>query len=132
MKRDQRASQWKLLALLLVVSAVVAACGGAEQTASSATPVEEVAQAVATATNLPTVAPEDTPQQPTDTPAPAAAEVASATATALPSTDTPIPPTDTPEPAPEVTSTFGQTEDGLYFRGNPAAAVTVIDYSDFL
>ena len=39
---------------------------------------------------------------------------------------------DTPEPAPEVTSTFGQTEDGLYFRGNPAAAVTVIDYSDFL
>ena len=39
MKRDQRASQWKLLALLLVVSILVAACGGAEQTASSATPV---------------------------------------------------------------------------------------------
>jgi hypothetical protein len=31
-----------------------------------------------------------------------------------------------------VVATFGLTEDGLYFRGNPAAAVTVIDYSDFL
>jgi hypothetical protein len=31
-----------------------------------------------------------------------------------------------------VVATFGMTEDGLYFRGNPTAAVTVIDYSDFL
>jgi hypothetical protein len=31
-----------------------------------------------------------------------------------------------------VVSQFGMTEDGLYFRGNPAAAVTVVDYSDFL
>jgi hypothetical protein len=59
-------------------------------------------------------APTDAPAAPTDTPLPAPTEAPA--------------PTDTPA----VVAAFGLTEDGLYFRGNPAAAVTVIDYSDFL
>lgn len=123
------------LSLLLLVSFALAACGGQPDApaAPAATPINEVAQAAPTATEPPaTTAPTDTPEQPTDTPMPLATEAPLATDTAPPPTDTALPPTDTPEPAPAVVNAFGQTEEGLYFRGNPAAAVTVIDYSDFL
>ncbi len=123
------------LSLLVLVSIVLAACGGEPNTTvtSAVTPINEVAQAAPTATEPPaTIAPTDTPEQPTDTPMPVATEAPLATDTAPPPTDTALPPTDTPEPAPAVVNAFGQTEEGLYFRGNPAAAVTVIDYSDFL
>lgn len=39
-------------------------------------------------------------------------------------------PAATEDPAALVTS--GQTDEGVFFLGNPNAAVTVIDYSDFL
>ena len=108
---------------LLLISVLLAACGGSGPAAPVATPVSEAVQVtpVATASPIPatlTVAPE----QPTDTPAPTATEAPRATDTALSPTDTP-----------PVVSAFGQTEEGLYFRGSPdPTAVTVIDYSDFL
>ncbi|MEZ4770679.1 MAG: hypothetical protein R2844_19950 [Caldilineales bacterium] len=129
------------LALLLAASLMLAACGAEAPAEPAVTPTNEVAQSAPTATNLPaTVAPTHTsapasttaPEQPTDTPLPAPTEAPLPADTPPPPTDTAIPPTDTPEPEPAVASAFGQTEDGLYFRGNPAAAVTVIDYSDFL
>lgn len=46
----------------------------------------------------------------------------------------PISPSPTPVARGPVaeTVTAGQTADGAFFRGNPDAAVTVTDYSDFL
>ena len=123
------------LSLLLLISIALAACGSepAAPAAPVATPLDEVAQVTPMATEPPAAtAPVATSEEPEDTPVPAPAETAAATDTAPPPTDTVAPPTDTPEPAPVVVSAFGQTEDGLYFRGSPAAAVTVVDYSDFL
>lgn len=120
------------LSLLLLFSITLAACGS-EPTAPVVTPINEAAPAAPTATEpLAAAAPTNTPERPTDTPMPPPAEAPLAVDTAPPPTDTVAPPTDTPKPAPAVVSAFGQTEDGLYFRGNAAAAVTVIDYSDFL
>jgi hypothetical protein len=68
--------------------------------------------------------------------------VAPATPTPAPATKTPPPkptPTRTPSPEPSPTSTpvdwlknVGRTANGLIYLGNPTAAVTIIDYSDFL
>jgi hypothetical protein len=118
------------LAALLVVALIAAACGTAD-TPPAAPPTATAAPALAaaTATNPPPTA---TAVPATDTPAPAVE--APTDAPAAP-TDTPLSaPTEAPAPTdtPAAVATFGLTEDGLYFRGNPAAAVTVIDYSDFL
>jgi hypothetical protein len=43
---------------------------------------------------------------------------------------TPLPLPTATEAAPPVTS--GQTEEGAFFLGDPAAPLTIIDYSDFL
>jgi hypothetical protein len=54
-------------------------------------------------------------------------------ATATP--EAPPPPVEQPTTALEVTDWLmveGKTEDGYTYRGNPAAPVTVLDYSDFL
>ncbi|MEA3337729.1 MAG: hypothetical protein U9R25_17680 [Chloroflexota bacterium] len=124
------------IGLLLSLALLLAACGG------SAEPTP-AAEHVATATDAPTAAlATDTPAivPPTDTPVPADSPETEADEGPA---DTPVPPiesptavpaTDTPVPAeePAVTSIFGQTGEGQYFRGNPDAAVTVIDYSDFL
>lgn len=121
------------LSLVLVAGVLLVACGG-QPAAPEATPINEVAQAVPTVTEPTAVsAPTDTAPPPTLVEIPQATDTAPAPTEppALPA-DTPASPVDTPEPLPTVVSTFGQTEDGLYFRGNPAAAVTVIDYSDFL
>lgn len=118
------------LAALVVVAMVMAACGAADAP-TTALPIATASPAVvaATVTNPPPTA---TALPVTDTPVQAVE--APTDAPAAP-TDTPLPaPTEAPAPTdtPAVVATFGLTEDGLYYRGNPAAAVTVIDYSDFL
>jgi hypothetical protein len=120
-----------LLAALLSMLLLVAACGAESTPAAAPSPDAPAELAAATATNPPATA---TPA-PTHTSAPAAAAVETPTSAPLAPTDTPLPaPTEAPAPTdtPAVVATFGMTGDGLYFRGNPAAAVTVIDYSDFL
>ena len=122
------------MALLVLLGLLVAGC------ASTAIPTETAdvpTQAAVAASETPTAAP-PTPAEAdptaTDTPEPAQETPTDAPEPAEePPTPTPEPPTATPEP-PEapVVAIFGQTSDGLYFRGNPDATVTVIDYSDFL
>ena len=118
------------LAVLWLVALLAVACGGVESTPAAAPPpTATVELAAAIATNPPATA----TTAPTDTPAPAAVDTPTS-APAAPA-DTPLPaPTEAQAPTdtPAVAATFGLTEDGLYFRGNPNAAVTVIDYSDFL
>lgn len=63
-------------------------------------------------------------------PVPTTAVTADAAPTTEQATLTPPPsPTSTAEP-PQVIS--GQTAEGAFFLGDPAAPLTVIDYSDFL
>jgi hypothetical protein len=48
-------------------------------------------------------------------------------------TETPLPePTATFTPEPDWLNHFGRTADNLMYLGNPAAPVTLIDFSDFL
>lgn len=120
------------LAALLLVAVLSAACGAAESTPAAApSPATTVELVDATATDPPATA----TTAPTDTPALVAAAVDTPTSAPAAPTETPLPtPTEAPTPTepPTVVATFGVTEDGLYFRGNPAAAATVTDYSDFL
>lgn len=85
---------------------------------------------------------------PTPLPQPGATDTAAATlpATELPATVTAVPTTAAvetppvvetaaPPPSPTPTGpqvTSGQTAEGVYFRGDPDAPVTILDYSDFL
>jgi hypothetical protein len=117
------------LAVLWLVALLAVACGAESTPAAAPPPTATVELAAGTATNPPATA----TTAPTDTPAPAAVETPASPPAAPP--DTPLPaPREAPAPTdtPAVVATFGLTEDGLYFRGNPDAAVTVIDYSDFL
>ncbi len=97
-------------------------------------PPGSVAQATPTAaaTRIPATA---TPPKPTA--APAQAIIAPATQTARPSAT--ATPTHTPSPEPTATptpvdwlKTVDRTEAQLITLGNPAAPVTMIDYSDFM
>lgn len=92
-------------------------------------------ESAATLPSSPTPSPTDT-LVPTVTAEATATPVMEATREPLPSTATQIPEpeavleaTEQPPASPVVS---GQTEEGAYFYGNPAAAVTLIDYSDFL
>jgi hypothetical protein len=102
-----------LLCLLLV------ACGAAE-TADTPPTQPSLALATESATTIPTLAVPTTPATAEPTAAPAGAEPA------LPTAEPPA----TAEPEPAITS--GRNDNGTFFRGAPDAAVTLIDYSDFL
>ena len=59
-------------------------------------------------------------------------EAATSEPTALP-TDTSTPePTATPTPEPDWLNNYGRTTENLMYLGNPNAAVTMIDFSDFM
>ena len=129
-------SRLTLLIALALLALAVAACGG-----SGDPPATQVA--IEVATNLPLSRPVPTDTQvliPTDTPVPVEpAEIPVSGATELPVGVEEMQELPTQEPADEPTqepvpvATFGQTEDGLYFRGSPDAdALVVTDYSDFL
>lgn len=52
-------------------------------------------------------------------------------------TNTPAPPPTATNPPPTLAPvsdavSYGQTEEGAFFRGNPDAGLTITDYSDFL
>ena len=131
----------RLMAMLFILF-WLAACGGdAEPEAAPAAPL---ASSVPTAA-LPTAA--ATPEQPVAAPLPTAAlsdrdgqgtsDVESTVAAEFALTETagvtsigvtPATPIQTPAPPP----LFGQTAEGAFYRGNPDATVTLIDYSDFL
>ncbi|PID85487.1 MAG: hypothetical protein CSB13_07915 [Chloroflexi bacterium] len=104
--------RWILL--LPIVLLALAACAPnaepqPEENAAVASPVPTEPPMVETATALPPTA-----QQPTD-----------------PLTDQPtaLP---TEEPEMETAVIAGRTDEGAFFLGDPAAPVTIIDYSDFL
>ncbi len=131
----------RLTFLILLVTVLLAACGGQE----AAPTVESTALPVGTA-SLPSTAtaeplPTETTAPPTDVPTEApvdalveeiSAESPSTEPASLPEpTATNEPPEEVEEPAAaQVIS--GQTVEGAYFYGDPAAPLTLIDYSDFL
>ena len=83
------------------------------------TAVAVVVETVAVVEALPTPIPE------TKTPIP--------TNTAIPPTETAtVAPTNTPAPVVNYIEQAGQFANGGFYRGNPNAPVTVLDYSDFL
>ncbi|PIE82388.1 MAG: hypothetical protein CSA11_00705 [Chloroflexi bacterium] len=104
--------RWILL-LPIVLSALVACAPNAEpqpeENAAVASPIPTEPPVVETATALPPTT-QPTAQQPTAQP------------TALP----------TEEPEMETAVIAGRTDEGAFFLGDPAAPVTIIDYSDFL
>jgi hypothetical protein len=64
----------------------------------------------------------------------AALMVAACGPTAAPeptATPTPLPPTDTPAPTAITEVPMGFTEEGVPYRGNPDAPVTLMEYSEF-
>ena len=106
--------QVQLLMLLIVVTALLAGCGGGAPE-----------PAVEAATNTP-APPADTPAPPADTPAPPADTPAPPTDTPAPPTDTPAPPTDTPAPpadTPEPTAEAAAPKKPLNRATIPAPAL---------
>lgn len=112
------------LFLLAVGALFLAACAGAAQELPTPPATTAVPQALPQPQATNTVSPTFPP--PTEPPA---------TVTAVP-TQTPLPlATAPPPPAPasvEPRVTSGQTAEGVFFRGDPDAPVTILDYSDFL
>jgi hypothetical protein len=113
----------KLFLGVLVMFLLLAACSQAEEVAP---PTEAVAAVVPEATEAAEVVEEPTasslPDSPTNTPAPAESEPATAEAV----------PTETTESAPAEEAQVNGRYETTYFRGLETAAVTMIDYSDFL
>lgn len=121
--------RWERLVLAIFLL-IGSACSAQTKPDSDIAPVAalwvlptRIATATATATSVPA------------TPIPAPPLIALLTATPSPE----LTPTDTPTPEPTPTPTpenwlesVGRTADNLMFMGNPAAPVTMIDYSDFL
>lgn len=122
----------------LILPMILAACSAppAPEEIVITVAVEEPVEVVA----APTLAPTATPvpatatftAEPTDPPTP----TFTPTVTIIPVTDTPEVPTNTPVPTidPNIdwTTVSERLEDGRMALGNPNAAVTIIDYSDFL
>lgn len=130
------------ISILLLSVLLLAACGGQD----AELPAADTAATVAVATSLPSTAtaeplPTDTAVPPTDVPteAPSDAPVEEASAeeptvepASLPDpTATNEPPAEVEEP-PAIQVVSGKTAEGAYFYGDPAAPLTLIDYSDFL
>ncbi len=113
---------WKSIVLLTLLALLLAACGGQAEPAATSTPEPVAAAQAAPTDTLAAAEPVDTP-----TGSPVEEQPAAPAGTPRPEPE----PTDTP--APKVVAAFGQTEDGLYFRGSPdPEALTLTDYSDFL
>ena len=104
--------------LLLWGMVMVAACSSPSPAAPSAVTTTPAVNAVAA-----TAQPADSP---TAVPATAPAEVASEAA------PTSAPPTATPIPEAEDWSQTVTVEGDLFIRGNPAAPIRLVDYSDFM
>lgn len=107
-------NQIRAIALLLIFTLILSACGGAEET-------------VSTAPTAPTVA--------VDAPAPTAVPIEAPAPTQVPETE--AAPTSAPaaEASPAEPTDWTETvtvEGDYYVRGNPAAPIRLIDYSDFL
>ncbi len=127
--------------LLLITFSLLTACGGGE----TAEPAAEVLEPMEQATVAPATAP--AVPQPTDTSAPPDVPTEASTVApveeetmALLATEPASPPVPTKvveptaaveEPAP-IQVISGQTSEGAYFYGDPAAPLVLIDYSDFL
>ncbi|MEZ4660635.1 MAG: hypothetical protein R2911_24025 [Caldilineaceae bacterium] len=117
------------LVMLLVILTIAACSAPAESpTQSSGAPATAVEQTAhvqdATAASL-----GDAPAADTTVPEPASEEVA---AQAPPQEEEPAPAAEAAvEPVDWLTVT-GRTEEGLATLGNPDAAITMIDYSDFM
>lgn len=121
-----RKDRLRRITALILAAWALAACGG------QPTP-EPPAAATAVAQPTATAAPTRAATNPAPTPT-AAATVESAD-TPPPSPEATTLPSPTPMEAPTSlpVAVFGQTAEGLYFRGSPdPAALTVVDYSDFL
>ena len=128
------------LLVLLLAALLLGACGGqqiTEPTAENILPVVSETAAPATETSGP-VPVETTPSRPptpTEIPAPTAieenVEITVVEPTAADPTATVEPTIEVIEPT-AVPIISGQTSEGAYFYGNPDAAVTLLDYSDFL
>lgn len=105
---------------------LLVACSTPEPTAVSPTPTTPpTPPTTATAVSQSTLPPATiAPTQPAATASATAvvAETAVSTATTLPTATAPTQPV----------ITAGRTDDGAYFRGDPNAPITMIDYSDFL
>lgn len=120
--------KWLLLLVMLLPG--VAGCAGAaaglpEATAEPTQPAVVFATATATDAPAPTAAAVTAATLPAaDTPAPPPSPTASDTPTAVP--------TESPTPELDWLATTSRTDDGMMALGNPAAAVTLIDYSDFM
>jgi hypothetical protein len=130
-----------IILIISLAGLLLGACSGEqsiEPTPDTAfrTEVESTPQVTETAVLLPTEASTSQPSPPTEAPTPAVIdETPTGEATAEPSVV--IDPTATIEPTIEVEETAvqvisGQTAEGAYFYGNPAAPVTLLDYSDFM
>ena len=120
----------KPLLLLMFILLVLAACSDGEETTSN--PLEGAAVSAPTAT----VASTQPPANPTEGAVPATEPVpteAETVAESEPETVAPEPTASEAETAPPVeASQINGTYEQTYFRGSATAAVTMIDYSDFL
>ena len=113
------------IVLSIVAALALSACGGAPSGSAQPIATEGVEDTVAQTADTPTVDPA-TPTLPVND---AQTEAATATTESMPTSA---------EPATEAKETTdwlsveGKTDDGYTYRGNPDAAVTILDYSDFL
>jgi len=129
----------RLIITLMLMTFFLAACAGSPPESGEIAPQEELAAAEVqeTKTTLPRPTDEPavtaSPETEANTPEPAAETSATQAAeqaiSVEPPTLTPLP-APTEEPVPLVIS--GQTDDGVFFLGDPNAPLTIIDYSDFL
>ena len=130
-----------ILLVLLLAALLLGACGGEQvilPTAENITPVASETAAPATKTSEPVPVETTPPQPPTPTEISAPAMIEENVEITDVEPTTAADPTGTVEPTIEVLEPTtvqvisGQTAEGAYFYGNPDAAVTLLDYSDFL
>jgi hypothetical protein len=110
------------IALSILASLALTACGGAPSGSAQPVATEAVENVAVQAADTPTIE----SAAPTSTVA-AQAEAATATVESTPTAAEPV--------AAETVdwlSVEGKTDDDYTYRGNPDAAVTILDYSDFL